>query len=102
VTATASDFDLAEWALVARAWNAFRTPGVPQHDRISAELGRTVASGCGADRTPDVQQPPPPKSSRWARLADRVSPSGKVVYRCGRCGRDSVTMDRQCPAGCGG
>ena len=41
------------------------------------------------------------RENRWVRL-ERTSPSGKVLYCCLLCGRDSQTPDKTCPAGCGG
>jgi hypothetical protein len=89
----------ADLARLARIFNSGYDPASDQDVRIGAWLGRQVAAAYSTDRTPDVQPPPPP--SRWARLGDRVSPSGKTLYRCGGCGRDSAMPDKSCPAGCG-
>jgi hypothetical protein len=62
--------------------------------------GRQVAAAYGVRAEGGDVQPRP--TSRWARLGDRTSPSGRVLFRCGGCGRDSATCDKSCPAGCGG
>ncbi len=45
------------------------------------------------------QEDQSPSASRWTRL-DRTSPSGKMLYQCGQCGRETATPDKTCVAGC--
>jgi hypothetical protein len=37
--------------------------------------------------------------SRWS-LLKHTSPSGKILYGCAFCRRESCTADKRCPAGC--
>jgi len=39
-------------------------------------------------------------STRWT-LMDTTTPSGKRLFQCRTCKRESATPDKQCPAGCG-
>lgn len=35
------------------------------------------------------------------RLLEKTSPSGKAMWKCRECGRESVTPDKTCPVGPG-
>lgn len=37
---------------------------------------------------------------RWKKI-EKTTPSGKVLFRCDWCGRESPTPDKVCPTGCG-
>lgn len=39
-------------------------------------------------------------STRWT-VMDTTSPSGRTMFKCGLCGRESYAPDKTCIAGCG-
>lgn len=42
-----------------------------------------------------------PVKPRWRVLSDKTTNSGKALFRCVECSRESCTPDKVCPAGCG-
>ena len=38
-------------------------------------------------------------STRW-KLMSKVTPSGRRLFLCGLCGRESIAPDKTCPDGC--
>lgn len=63
---------------------------------IYVDIGGThwfiMAIGKGLLATPQARH------ASWQVLA-QASPSGKQMFRCGTCGRESVTPDKYCPIG---
>jgi hypothetical protein len=49
----------------------------------------------------DGGTPAPERGEPQWTVLDRVSPSGKRLFWCQRCGRVSQTPDKTCPDGCG-
>ena len=39
-------------------------------------------------------------ANRWT-LLEKTTPSGKRLFRCEHCGRESIAPDKVCPEGCG-
>jgi hypothetical protein len=81
-------FDDGEtWALADSAKVAEVTP----------EQYRQLADGVYPRHMHLRAQPLIERTSRWDLLA-KTSPSGKSLFRCNECGRESTTPDKTCPA----
>lgn len=98
---------LASLAVLAIAGTGADTPGAfepapeprlddAQHHRRSRRRGRKRGTN---HRKPNRAKGRMPKKTRWTRL-ERTTPSGKQLFRCSDCGRESPTPDKRCPKGC--
>jgi hypothetical protein len=52
----------------------------------------------GAENRQVVLAQPLESHGEW-RTLDKTSPSGRQLFECEKCGRESATPDKQCPIG---